>query len=78
MHEVKVTAHALGLDVATFEIRRPANIAPAFDALKDRAEALYVVNEPLTVTNRFAINTLAHSTGRATAHDARFRSKREV
>jgi hypothetical protein len=26
---------------------------------KDRAEALYVVNEPLTVTYRIAINTLA-------------------
>ena len=33
--------------------------APAFDALKDRAEALYVVNEPITVTYRPAIITLA-------------------
>jgi len=59
MHEVEVTAHALGLEAATFPIRRPADIAPAFDALKDRAEALYVVNEPLTISNRMAINTLA-------------------
>src|SRR5215472_11980197 len=59
MHEVEGTAHALGLEVATFPIRRPADIAPAFDALKDRAEALYVVNEPLTISNRMAINTLA-------------------
>ena len=59
MHEVELTAHALGLEAATFPIRRPADIAPAFDALKDRAEALYVVNEPLTISNRMAINTLA-------------------
>jgi ABC-type uncharacterized transport system substrate-binding protein len=47
------------LNIATFEIRRPADIAPAFDVLKDRAEALYVVNEPLTISNRMAIHTLA-------------------
>jgi putative tryptophan/tyrosine transport system substrate-binding protein len=58
-HEVQVRAHALGLDVDTFEIRRPSDIAPAFDTLKVRAEALYVCNDPLTVTNRIQINTLA-------------------
>src|SRR5262249_56382519 len=46
MHEVEVKAHALGLEVATFPIQRPADIAPAFDALKDRTTALYVVDEP--------------------------------
>ncbi len=57
MHEVQVRADALGLHVDTFEIRRPSDLAPAFD--KIRAEALYVVNDPLTVTNRIAINNLA-------------------
>ncbi len=57
MHEVQARAEALGLHVDTFEIRRPSDIAPAFDNI--RAEALYVCNDPLTVTNRIAINTLA-------------------
>jgi putative tryptophan/tyrosine transport system substrate-binding protein len=71
MREVQRKAHALGFDIATFEIRRPADIAPAFDALKDQAEALYVVNEPLTVTNRILINTLALAARRPTIHGSR-------
>jgi putative tryptophan/tyrosine transport system substrate-binding protein len=59
MREVQATAHALGLDVATLEIRQPVEIAAAFDALKNGAQALYVVNEPLTVTHGTLINTLA-------------------
>ena len=41
------------------EIRRAEDIAPAFEALKGRAEALYVVADPLVTTNRIRINTLA-------------------
>ena len=41
------------------EIRRAEDIAPAFEALKGRAEALYVCSDPLTTTNRVRINTLA-------------------
>ena len=33
------TARTLGLEVITSEIRRAENIAPAFEALKDRADA---------------------------------------
>ena len=58
-HEAQARAHALGLDADTFQIHRPSDIAPAFDALKVRAEALYVTNDPLTVSNRIQINTLA-------------------
>ena len=43
MHDVQATAPTLGLEVATSEIRRAEDIAPAFDALKDLADALYVV-----------------------------------
>ena len=49
----------LGLEVITSEIRRAEDIAPAFEALKGRAEALYVVADPLVNTNRIRINTLA-------------------
>jgi len=58
-HEVQVRGRALGLDVATIEIREPSDIAPAFDTLNVRAQALYVSNDPLTVTNRIEINTMA-------------------
>jgi putative ABC transport system substrate-binding protein len=60
MSEVETTAKTLGLDIATFEIRRADDIAPAFEVLiKDRSEALYVVGDPLLTTNRIRINTLA-------------------
>ena len=43
----------------TVEIRRAQDIAPAFEALKGRADALYVCIDPLMNTNRIRINTLA-------------------
>ena len=43
----------------TAKIRRAADIAPAFEALRDRADALYVCNDPLVTTNRVRIVTLA-------------------
>jgi putative ABC transport system substrate-binding protein len=59
MGEIQAAAGTLGLDVATFEIRRAEDIAPAFEALKGRAEALYVVGDALVITHRVRINTLA-------------------
>ena len=40
-------------------IRRAEDIAPAFEALKERADALYVCGDLLMFTNRIRINTLA-------------------
>jgi ABC-type uncharacterized transport system substrate-binding protein len=59
MREAQSTARTLGLEVVTSEVLRPEDIAPAFDALKGRVEALYVCGDPLAVTNRVRINTLA-------------------
>jgi putative ABC transport system substrate-binding protein len=59
MGEVKEAAHTLGLDVVTLEIRRPEDIMPAFETLRSRAQALYVAGDPLLLTNRARINTLA-------------------
>jgi putative ABC transport system substrate-binding protein len=59
MREVQAAAQTLGLEVATLEIRRAEEIAPAIEALKGGADALYVVTEPLVNTNRVQINTLA-------------------
>ena len=57
--EVQAAARTLGLEVATSEIRRAEDIVPAFEALKGRADALYVVGDPLMFSNRIRINTLA-------------------
>ena len=57
--EVQTTARALGIEVTILEIQRAEDITPAFEALKGRAEALYVCGDPLTTTNRVRINTLA-------------------
>jgi putative tryptophan/tyrosine transport system substrate-binding protein len=59
MREVQTTARTLGLEVITLEIRRGEDIAPAFEALNGRAEALYVVIDALVNTHRIRINTLA-------------------
>ena len=40
-------------------MRRTEDIAPAFETLKGRAEALYVGNDPLMATNLIRINTFA-------------------
>jgi putative ABC transport system substrate-binding protein len=41
------------------EVRRAEDIVPALEALKGRAEALYVTAHPLLYTYRIRINTLA-------------------
>jgi putative ABC transport system substrate-binding protein len=55
LSEVQKMANRLGLEVVTCEIRRPEDIAPAFDTLKARAEALYVEADTLVVANRTRI-----------------------
>jgi putative ABC transport system substrate-binding protein len=71
MAEVQTTARALGLEVIASEVRRPEDIAPAFEAFKGRAEALYVCNDPLVTTNRIRINTLASGMGLPTMYNVR-------
>jgi len=68
MREVHAAARTLGLEVVTSEIRRAEDIAPAFDALKGRADALYVVADPLVTSNRIRINTLALGARLPTMH----------
>jgi ABC-type uncharacterized transport system substrate-binding protein len=70
--DVQAAARALGLDVATFEIRRVEDIVPAFAAIKERADALYVIgSDPLIVPKRVSINTLAAAARLPTVHSAR-------
>src|SRR5215831_16554504 len=71
MAEAQTAVRTLGLDAAIFEIRRAEDIAPAFEALKDRADALYVVGDALVATHRIQINTLALIRRLPTTHVAR-------
>ena len=71
MAEAQITARALGLEVVASEIRRPEDIALAFEAFKGRAEALYVCNDPLVTTNRTRINTLASGMRLPTMYNVR-------
>src|SRR5262249_10631703 len=57
--EVEVAAPTLRLEIARADIRLAEGIAPAFEALKGRAEALYVCSDALFVSNRIRISTLA-------------------
>ncbi len=56
---VQAAARAFGLEVAPHEIRRAEDIAPVFEALKSQADALYVVDNALLITNSTQISTLA-------------------
>jgi putative tryptophan/tyrosine transport system substrate-binding protein len=71
MGEAQAAAKALGLEITALEIRQPEDIASAFDALKGRAEALYVCGDTLTATNRIRINTLALGARLPTIHGGR-------
>ena len=59
MGEVQAGARALGIEVAPLEIRRAEDIAPAFEALKAQADALYVVGGSLVNANRTRIITFS-------------------
>src|SRR5262249_1769906 len=57
--EVKAAARPLGVEVATSDIQRAEDIAPAFEVLRDRADALYVCSNPLFTGNPVRISILA-------------------
>jgi len=71
MRGVQATARTYGLEVITLEIRRGEDITPAFEALKGRAEALYVVVDPLVNTYRIRINTWVLAARLPTIHTLR-------
>ncbi|WP_334406404.1 ABC transporter substrate-binding protein [Bradyrhizobium sp. AZCC 2289] len=71
MADAQAAARTLGLEIVTSEIRRAEDIAPAFEALKGRADALYVVTDPLVNTNRIRINALALGARLPTMHGSR-------
>ena len=52
MGEAQAAAGTLGLAVVRSEVRRVEDITHAFDALKGRADAVYVCGSPLLTTNQ--------------------------
>jgi putative tryptophan/tyrosine transport system substrate-binding protein len=56
---IQATAHASGLEVTPYGIRQTADIAPAFNALKGHADALYVLDDSLIGANRRLITSSA-------------------
>jgi putative ABC transport system substrate-binding protein len=71
IREVQAMSSAHGLEVLPLEIRRAEDVVSAFNALKDRADALYVVVDPLLNANRVRINTLAVGARLPTMHGLR-------
>jgi len=71
MGEVQEAAHKLGLATSISEIRHPEDIDTVFDAFRAPAQALYVVADPLTGSNRARINTAALNARLPTMHGIR-------
>jgi putative tryptophan/tyrosine transport system substrate-binding protein len=71
MDEAQSAARTLGLEVAPQGIRRAEDIAIAFDALKSRADALYVAVDALILANGTRIATQALSMRLPTMFDDR-------
>src|SRR5207244_2249662 len=69
--ELQAAARPLGLQLDTLEIRGPQDIASALDAVKGRADALYVCQDLLTRANRLRINTLALAARLPVMHSSR-------
>jgi putative ABC transport system substrate-binding protein len=69
--EVRTAAAALSLDVAMSDIRRAANIGPAIEALRGRADALYIAGDPLVTTNRNRLAILTVGARLPTMHGNR-------
>ena len=69
--EVQAAAGTFGLEVDTLEIRSAREIAPGFDTIKGRSEALYVCVDGLLSSNRIPINILAVGARLPTMHGTR-------
>jgi putative ABC transport system substrate-binding protein len=69
--QAQAAAGTLGVATFLIEIRRAGDIVPAFDRLNERADALYVVANPLILSNTTRINILAAGARLPTSYIAR-------
>jgi putative tryptophan/tyrosine transport system substrate-binding protein len=68
---VSTAARTLGLELIPFEIRRAGEIAPAFESIRSRAQAIYVFPNPVLFVSRIRINILAVGARLPTMHSVR-------
>jgi putative ABC transport system substrate-binding protein len=59
--EVQAAARKLDVEVTRLEIRRAEDIAPAFESLQRRADAIYIVDDGLVSANSARIAALAQA-----------------
>jgi ABC-type uncharacterized transport system substrate-binding protein len=71
IREVETAATTFGVETIKLPIRTADDIAPVFDSLRKRAEALYVPSNPLANANRIRINELALAERLPTMHGFR-------
>jgi putative ABC transport system substrate-binding protein len=71
MEALQAASRALGLEIVTLGIRRDEEIATGIETLRGRADALYVVQDPLLIANRAGISTSALGSRLPTMHPAR-------
>jgi putative ABC transport system substrate-binding protein len=69
--EVQSAALKLGLEVIPLDVKRADDLAPAIDSLKGRAQAIYVVGDPIVFDNQIQINMLALVARLPTMHNGR-------
>jgi len=69
--EIEAAVQKVGISSIRLGIRRAQDIAPAFEQIRGPADALYVVADPLTNTNRAQIHTLATSAKVPAIYNAR-------
>jgi putative tryptophan/tyrosine transport system substrate-binding protein len=68
MNEAQTAARTFGLEVIVSELHRPEDIDPAIEALRGRADALYICADPFVTTNETHINSSALSAGLPTMY----------
>jgi putative ABC transport system substrate-binding protein len=71
LNTAQAAATTLGLDTVKCEIRRAEDVAPAIEALRGNADALYVCIDPLVNSNGVRINALALAARLPTMHSSR-------
>jgi putative tryptophan/tyrosine transport system substrate-binding protein len=71
LRDVETTVNALGLQFVQCELQRIEDVASVIDGLKGRAEALYVISDPLLFSHRDRVNVLAMSIRLPTIHSFR-------
>jgi putative ABC transport system substrate-binding protein len=71
VEEILPAASKLGLEIIRLDVRHPEDIAPVIGSLNGRAQALYVVGDPMIADNQIQINTLALAARLPTMHGSR-------